>query len=216
MTARAAPSPLLLAGRLIAVVRAASGDHVDAACDALVDEGVRCLEVTTNTDGAMRTVRRLVDTHGDAVAVGVGTVRTVEQVRESVAAGASYVLAPNTSEAVGRAAAEAGIGWYPGAFTPTEIERAWTLGATAVKVFPAGLAGGPQYLREVRGPLDDVLLLPTGGVAIEDIGDYLGAGAVAVGLGGPLLGDAARTGELDALRQRARTALTAASPAGPV
>jgi 2-dehydro-3-deoxyphosphogluconate aldolase/(4S)-4-hydroxy-2-oxoglutarate aldolase len=122
-------------------------------------------------------------------------------------------VAPNLDAEVGTACAEAGLGWFPGAATPTEIQLAWSLGATAVKIFPARSLGGPDYLREVAGPLNDVLMVPTGGVALDAIRDYLSAGAVAVGLGGPLIGDALKTGDTAALAERARRALAMATEA---
>jgi 2-dehydro-3-deoxyphosphogluconate aldolase/(4S)-4-hydroxy-2-oxoglutarate aldolase len=125
-------------------------------------------------------------------------------------AGASFVVAPNTDVEVGRRAEQRGLGWFPGALTPTEIALAWDLGATAVKVFPAGSAGGPRYLREVRAPLDDVLLVPTGGVTVEDVPAYLQAGAVAVGMGSPLIGRALEDDhDLGRLGERASAALSA-------
>jgi len=111
-------------------------------------------------------------------------------------------------EEVARATGARGAPCYPGAFTPTEVVAAWRLGAPAVKLFPAA-TGGPRHLRDLRGPLPDIPLVPTGGVALEQIADYVAAGAVAVGLGGPLIGDALRGGSTAALRERARAALDA-------
>lgn len=200
---------------VVAILRGGRGERLDAVCDALLAAGVRCLEITTNTPRGFDAVRRLSGVPGGAE-VGVGTVRTSEQVERAAEAGASFVVAPGTDATVGRRAAELGLAWYPGALSPTEIERAWQLGATAVKVFPAASAGGPGYLREVRAPLDDIPLLPTGGVRIEDIADYLAAGAVAVGLGGRLIGDALVSDDADlaALRARAERALARAGTAG--
>lgn len=195
---------------LVAILRGRSGTHLDAVCDTLLEAGVRCLEVTLNTPQALTVVRRLADEARPGVEIGVGTVRRAEEVDAAADAGATFVVAPTTSPAVGERAAARGLGWYPGALTPTEIATAWNLGATAVKVFPAGSAGGPRYLKEVRAPLDDVLLIPTGGVAVDDVPGYLRAGAVAVGMGGPLIG-AALDGDddLGALARRARAALGA-------
>jgi 2-dehydro-3-deoxyphosphogluconate aldolase / (4S)-4-hydroxy-2-oxoglutarate aldolase len=207
---RLAPGPVLTSSGLVAILRSPVGERLRAACDILLEAGVGCLEVTLNTPGALAEVRRLSGQGRPGVEVGVGTVRRADEVDAAAEAGATFVVAPNTDEAVGRRAADLGLAWYPGAFTPTEIARAWDLGATAVKVFPAGLAGGPRYLSEVRAPLDDVLLVPTGGVTVEDVPGYLRAGAVAVGMGGPLVGralldDAALAG----LSDRARVALDA-------
>lgn len=215
MTAvRLQPGAVLRETGLVAILRSRSGDRLDAVCDVLLDAGVRCLEVTMNTPGALAVVRRLVGEARPGVELGLGTVRRVDEVEAAADAGATFVVAPNTDAAVGRRAADLGLGWFPGALTPTEIAAAWDLGATAVKVFPAGVAGGPRYLREVRAPLDDVLLVPTGGVAVEDVPGYLGAGAVAVGMGGPLIGRALDEDEdLARLAERSRAALDAVARA---
>ena len=210
MNARRQPGPVLRETGLVAILRGRSGDRLATACQVLLDVGVRCLEVTMNTPGALDVVRALVREGRPDVEVGVGTVRRPEEVDAAAEAGASFVVAPTTEEAVGARAAERGLGWFPGAFTPTEIARAWDRGATAVKVFPAGSAGGPRYLREVRAPLDDILLVPTGGVGVDDVPGYLQAGAVAVGMGGPLLGRALEEdADLAGLSDRARAALAA-------
>jgi len=211
---RLQPGPVLRETGLVAILRSRSGDRLDAVCDALLDAGVRCLEVTMNTPGALTVVRRLVGEARPGIELGLGTVRRVEEVEAAADAGATFVVAPNTDAAVGRRAADLGLGWFPGALTPTEIAAAWDLGATAVKVFPAGVAGGPRYLREVRAPLDDVLLVPTGGVAVDDVPGYLTAGAVAVGMGGPLIGRALDEDEnLARLAERAGAALDAVARA---
>jgi 2-dehydro-3-deoxyphosphogluconate aldolase / (4S)-4-hydroxy-2-oxoglutarate aldolase len=215
MTAgRLAPGPVLRGTGLVAILRGRSGERLAAACDALLGAGVRCLEVTMNTPGALAVVSRLAGDARESVEVGVGTVRRAEDVDAAADAGATFVVAPNTDAAVGARAAQRGLGWYPGAFTPTEIAAAWDLGATAVKVFPAGSAGGPRYLREVRAPLDDIPLVPTGGVSVDDVPGYLQAGALAVGMGGPLLGRALEDDEdLGRLGERARAALAAVARA---
>lgn len=206
MVSRLAPGAGVTGGRIVAIVRDPVGSHLLEACQTLHRAGVRAIEVTTNTPGAFQAVAALA---GDGVEVGVGTVRTVAHVHAAAAAGASFIVAPSVSSEVGAAAIAAGLRWYPGAVTPTEIETAWRLGASAVKVFPVGTLGGPRYVRELRAPLDDIPLIPTGGVRIEDIGEYLAAGAIAVGMGSPLLGDAVASGEMTALFDRARQAVAA-------
>lgn len=207
MVSRLQPGRGVRSTRIVAIVRDRTGTHLRAACDTLLDAGVSVLEVTTNTPGAVRVVADLVA--AGATEVGMGTVRTVDHVRMAADAGASFVVTPTVSLPVGAAAAAAGLRWYPGAATPTEIETAWTAGATAVKVFPAGVLGGVRFIREVRAPLDDVPLIPTGGVRVDEIADYLAAGALAVGMGSPLLGDAVASGDLPGLRARAEAALAA-------
>ena len=147
---------------------------------------------------------------GDAV-LGVGTVRSAADAEAAVAAGAAYLVAPDLQPEMVAFAVERGVPVVPGGLTPTEIAAAWAAGATAVKVFPVSAVGGPAYCKAVRAPLPEVPLVPTGGVGIDDIGAYLAAGAVAVGIGSPLLGDAGDPGgDLGGLGERARRAVAAA------
>ncbi len=194
-------------GRVIAIVRDSEGRRLREICESLIESGIRAIEVTTNTPGAFAVVGELAR-HGKAQ-VGMGTVRTLDHVRRAADAGASFVVTPALSLPVGRAALDIGLQWYPGGVTPTELETAWNAGATAVKVFPVATFGGPRYISEIRAPLDDIPLIPTGGVQIEDIGDYLQRGSYAVGMGSPLLGRVFADGDLVALRTRAQAVLTA-------
>jgi len=188
--------------KLLAILRGGDGHHLETVAVALVDSGIRCLEVTTNTPGCERVLPALRDRYGSDVHVGVGTVRSVEHVGLAARLGAEFIVTPTTSLEVGQAARESGLDWYPGAMTPTEVETAWQAGATAVKVFPAEQAGGPEFVRALLAPLDDVSVIPTGGVALENAGDYIRAGAAAVGVGSPLIGDSLHTGDIDAVSRR--------------
>jgi predicted metal-dependent phosphotriesterase family hydrolase len=129
------------------------------------------------------------------ITLGAGTVLEPETAHAAIDAGASYLVSPTVGLDVIERARRRGVAALPGAFTPTEILRAWRAGADAVKLFPASV-GGPAYLRAVKAPLAEVPLVPTGGVGLEEIGRYLYAGALAVGLGGPLVGDAGEGGDL--------------------
>jgi 2-dehydro-3-deoxyphosphogluconate aldolase/(4S)-4-hydroxy-2-oxoglutarate aldolase len=194
------PDPL--GGGLIAIVRGRAAEHLDAALDVLVDAGLRSLEITLNTPGALDALRRARARFGADIALGAGTVRGVDAARAAVDAGARYLVSPHTDLAIGQVAQAAGVAWLPGALTPTEIVAAWTAGADAVKLFPARL-GGPRYLKDLREPLDDIPIVPTGGITAQSIVDWFAAGAAAVGAGGPLMGDALSTGDLAGLRERA-------------
>jgi 2-dehydro-3-deoxyphosphogluconate aldolase/(4S)-4-hydroxy-2-oxoglutarate aldolase len=206
-------SAVLREVRVVAIVRGRSGEHLLAVCDALIRSGVRCLEITTNTPGWAAGITTLRERYGEEVDLGSGTVLTTDHVAQTADAGGAFIVSPSLDLRVGEAAAAAGLAWYPGTFTPTEMVTAWNAGATAVKVFPVASAGGPEYIRQVRAPLDDVLMIPTGGVSAADIPGYLRAGAVAVGVGSPLIGDALATGDLDGLGVRAAAILTAAREA---
>lgn len=206
VTTRQTPSRALSETGVVPILRGGSGAHLRQVIDTLVEGGIRCLEITTNTPGAFEAVAAARDRYGEDVDLGVGTVRDVDAVRAARRAGADFLVSPHTDPAIAGEAAELGLAWYPGAFTPTEVLTAWELGATAVKIFPASVAG-PRYLRELRGPIDDVPMLPTGGVSIESVPEYLAAGAFAVGMGGPLVGDALAGGDLGELAARTRRVL---------
>lgn len=200
-------------GRLVAIVRVPELTRASAVAmtEVLVEEGVRALEFTLTSAGALDAVEAAVGVAGDRAAVGAGTVLYEDQVRAAAEAGAQFVVSPHVSPAVIVACQARGLLALPGAFTATEVQRAVDSGARMVKLFPAQPAGIP-YLQALRGPLDQVAFVPTGGVGINDIGPFLSAGAVAVALGSSLVQS---TGDLDGLRTRARTAVAAArGPAG--
>ena len=204
----------LAAVPVVAILRAADAGRFLQVGRVLYEAGVRAVEVTLTSAGALEAFGRLrEELPGDAL-LGVGTVRSVADAEAAVGAGAAYLVAPDFRPEVVAWAVERGVPAVPGALTPTEIAAAWAAGATAVKLFPVSAAGGPAYLTAVRAPLPEVPLVPTGGVGLGDIGAYLAAGAAAVGIGGPLLGDAGDPGgDLDALAGRARRAVAAAGGA---
>jgi 2-dehydro-3-deoxyphosphogluconate aldolase/(4S)-4-hydroxy-2-oxoglutarate aldolase len=194
---------------VVAILRAETAARAEAVVEVLLQNGIRSLELTLTTTGALEVVERLAARLPSGTDLGVGTVLTAEDVDRAVDAGARFVVSPSVVPEVIDAARRHGIASYPGAFTPTEIHAAWTAGASAVKLFPGG-ALGPDYLKAVRAPLPDIPLVPTGGIAVEAVGGWLDAGAAAVGLGSPLIGDAmAPDGDLDGLAQRARAVCAA-------
>jgi 2-dehydro-3-deoxyphosphogluconate aldolase/(4S)-4-hydroxy-2-oxoglutarate aldolase len=200
-----------LAGGVVAILRGRRAEHLDAVLDVLVEAGIRSLEVTLNTPGALDAIRRAGTRFGREVTVGAGTVRTVAEAEAAVAAGAVYLVSPHTDPALGARIRDLGAEYLPGALTPTEIVAAWAGGAAAVKLFPARV-GGPRYLRDIREPLPDIPIVPTGGVSADNAADWFAAGAVAVGAGGWLIGDTLDGGDLAALADRA-AALRKAVPA---
>ncbi|MFG2135159.1 bifunctional 4-hydroxy-2-oxoglutarate aldolase/2-dehydro-3-deoxy-phosphogluconate aldolase [Streptomyces sp. NPDC048751] len=214
MTDRPAMTPQLTRTRVMAILRSADASGLPAVARALVAGGVTCLEITLTTEGALDALAAVRAELGPEVAVGAGTVVTTAEARDALAAGAEFLVAPVVDTDVVRAAARSGIPCYPGAWTPTEVSTAWRAGAAAVKLFPAS-TGGPAHLRQLLAPLPDVPLVAVGGVDIARARDYVDAGAVAVGIGSPLLGgvDQDPTREsLDALTGRARTVLQAVRP----
>lgn len=180
---RSAVPEAIRAGRVIAIGRNLEPATVLSIGQALIDGGVRAFEVTLNSRGAIGAIARLVERFGpEELLIGAGTVLDLEQAGEAVDAGAQFLVMPNTDLDLVRWAAERQIPAFPGAFTPTEILGAWRAGAAAVKLFPAS-AVGPSFVRELRGPLPEIPLVPTGGVTIENATAFIAAGALAVGMG---------------------------------
>jgi 2-dehydro-3-deoxyphosphogluconate aldolase/(4S)-4-hydroxy-2-oxoglutarate aldolase len=176
---------ILEQGPVLAIVRYRSGGNVWAALEVLADAGIDLLEVTVDTPGAFDAVRTAADA---GRTIGVGTVTTRDQVRASRDAGASFIVSPACLPDVIETALDVGVEPIPGTLSPTELVTALRAGATAVKVFPAAPAGGPSYIRALRGPFPDVPMLPTGGIEPQDVPAYLDAGATCVGLGSILVG----------------------------
>ena len=154
--------------------------------DALLASPVLVMEVTLNTTGALEGIALLRERFGDNMLVGAGTVRTVQQFRDAVAAGAQFTVSPNLDLATVEAALAADILHLPGVFTPTEAQQAFVAGCKMVKLFPSEVVG-PKYLKAIRAPLDDIKFIPTGGITPDNVGDYIRAGAAAVGLGSALI-----------------------------
>jgi 2-dehydro-3-deoxyphosphogluconate aldolase / (4S)-4-hydroxy-2-oxoglutarate aldolase len=193
--------------RLLAIVRGTDAGACVRTALTLVDEGVTLLEVSLTSADAGDVLRRVVAEAGGRAVVGAGTVLSGDDAHRARDAGAAFVVTPALGEGV-TAAAGLGMPVLAGAMTPTEVLAAVNAGAAAVKLFPAGSLG-PGYVTALRGPFPGVPLVPVGGVGRREAGTYLRAGAVAVGAGGPLTGDAPDGGDLAALRTRARDFLAA-------
>jgi 2-dehydro-3-deoxyphosphogluconate aldolase/(4S)-4-hydroxy-2-oxoglutarate aldolase len=200
--------------RLMAIVRGSDPGAALASLNVLVEEGIDLIEVSLTTVDALSVIRRAAASAAGADGLGAGTVLTVAQARAAIEAGASYLVTPGLS-AGAREGIRLGVPVLIGVLTPSEVVAAVDLGATAVKLFPAEF-GGPPYLRALRAPFPDVPFVPVGGVTADLVPAYLAAGAAAVGVGSPLIGDAADGGDLLALRERARAIRAAAErPATP-
>lgn len=193
----------LAGNRVIAVLRADDAAQYLPVLEALVAGGVGALELTLTTPGTIAELPRIVHTLGDRAAVGVGTVLTRADAIAVLDAGARFVVSPNTDGDVVSAVAERGGVIIPGAMTPTEVHAAVAAGAAAVKLFPAQVLG-PGYLKHLRGPFPNLAVVPSGGVDLAAAVEWTKAGAVAVSVGGPLLGDSFGSGNLSALTDRAR------------
>lgn len=199
--------------RAIAVIRTATAEQALDTAHAVIEAGLELVEITYGVPNAARVIAQLVTERAD-LSFGAGTVLTAEQVDESVNAGAQFLVSPCSLPEMIAVARERDVVCIPGAFTPTEVYIAYSLGADFVKLFPA-VANGPEYLRAMRGPLPEIPIIPTSGVNIENVADWFRAGAVAVGAVGSVLDpELIRRGEWDALTERAREFLGAVQGAG--
>ncbi|HOJ32125.1 MAG TPA: bifunctional 4-hydroxy-2-oxoglutarate aldolase/2-dehydro-3-deoxy-phosphogluconate aldolase [Candidatus Hydrogenedentes bacterium] len=173
---------------IIAVVRADSGgDDLVRIVEAVAEGGVHCIEVTMTTPGALGCIETAAKKlQGADVLLGVGTVLDAESCRLAILAGAEYVVTPTLKPSVIEMARRYGKPVCCGAYTPTEILTAWEHGSDLVKVFPASV-GGPEYIKAIKGPLPQIPLVPTGGVELNNIADFIKAGAAALGVGGNLV-----------------------------
>jgi 2-dehydro-3-deoxyphosphogluconate aldolase/(4S)-4-hydroxy-2-oxoglutarate aldolase len=200
---------------VIAIIRLPQADQTVRAGQELAGAGLTAIEVTLTTPGALAAVARLRADLGGSCAVGVGSVRSPADVIAAAEAGAQYLVTPVTRADVLAEAVRLGLQVLAGALTPTEIDAAWSLGAAAVKVFPAS-AFGPGYIREVRAPMPEIPLVPTGGVTPELVGPYAAAGAVAVAVGSALVSAAlVEAQDWPELRRRADAFRAAADAAWP-
>ena len=171
---------------IIGVIRAQSSAHLISVATAIKEGGVDVIEVTMTTPDALEVIHSTSRQFGDAVLIGVGSVLDAETARAAILAGAEYVVCPVFNPEVIAMAHRYSKPVMPGCLTPTEIINAWSAGADMVKVFPA-TALGPQYFKDVLGPLPHVKLVPTGGVDLDNAGDFIKAGAAALGVGGNLV-----------------------------
>jgi 2-dehydro-3-deoxyphosphogluconate aldolase / (4S)-4-hydroxy-2-oxoglutarate aldolase len=189
---------------IVAVIRLRDPGKLRAVVDAIVAGGVRALEVTMTVPGAVELIRGLAPTLPDGFLLGAGTVIDAATARAVIDAGAQFVISPVFRREVIAACHERGVPVAPGCFTPTEILDAHDAGADIVKVFPATTLG-PQYIKDVRAPLPQLKLMPTGGVSPDNAGDWIRAGAVAVAAGSSLLdAKAIESGRFDVITANAR------------
>jgi 2-dehydro-3-deoxyphosphogluconate aldolase/(4S)-4-hydroxy-2-oxoglutarate aldolase len=203
----------LLCAKAVAVIRMKDGAKLAAVAGALRRGGVTAIEVTMTVPGAVEIIREMARTKTPGTLVGAGTVLDAGTATDVIAAGADFVVSPITDMEMIRACREAGALVAPGAFTPTEIVAAWRAGADIVKVFPA-TSLGPRFFRDLRGPLPHVRLMPTGGVTLENAGEFIAAGAAVVGIGTALVDaravEAGDWGEIEARARRLVAALAGA------
>lgn len=190
------------AARLIVVIRGEHAAQYAPVLETLAGSGIRSVELTLSTPGTLEELSALREQFGGTMDIGVGTVTEPADLRTAAERGAHYIVTPLTRPDLLEAANDAGIPIVPGGLTPSELHAGWAAGAAAVKVFPASVVG-PGYVKDLRGPFPDIRVIPSGGVDLEAAAAWLQAGAEAVSVGGPLVGDALTGGSLEALAERA-------------
>src|SRR6185503_2660217 len=175
----------ILSNKIIAIIRGADPADVLKIAEALCEGGVRCLEITLNSTDALQLIESLATKMNGSITVGAGTVLNAKAVHDAVSAGAKFIISPMLDVEVIHKTKDLGAVSIPGAYTPTEIFSAFSNGGDLIKVFPS--SGGPSFIREVLAPFPYILLMPTGGINLTNIGDFKNAGAVAFGMGKSLV-----------------------------
>ena len=192
---------------VVAVIRLQDPSRLRAVIDALSAGGVRALEVTMTVPGAIELIAEIAPTLPAEFLIGAGTVLDADTARRAIDAGAQFIVGPVFRPAVIAEVHRMGRPVMPGCFSPTEIQDAWDAGADIVKVFPA-TSLGPAFIRDLRGPLPQVKLMPTGGVSIENADEWIRAGAVAVGVGSALVdAKAVAAGDYASITEKAKRVL---------
>jgi len=175
----------ILQHKIVAIIRGANPNDVLRITKALYDGGIRVVEITFNSPDALKVVKDLSAKMGKEMLIGMGTVLDTATTKKAIKAGARFIISPSLNSEVIRVTRKNGAVSIPGAFTPTEIITAYEHGADIIKVFPASLGAG--YIKDIRGPFPHIPLMPTGGISIDNVGEYFKAGAAAVGIGSALV-----------------------------
>lgn len=170
---------------VIGIVRGLTFDEIMKILPVYISAGLTTIEITMNTASAKEIIRYAVDNYAGKLNIGAGTVCNEKDLKEAIQAGAQFIVTPILNSKVINECVKTGVPIFPGAFTPTEIYQAWEQGASMVKVYPA-TSLGPDYIKDVKAPLNQIKLLPTGGVALENMSAFMKAGADGLGIGGQL------------------------------
>ncbi len=170
---------------VLGIIRGVDENSLHGLLEAVYLGGLRFLEITLNTPSAVLLIKKAIELFPD-FCIGAGTVLSLESAQQAADVGAQFIVAPNLNEQVAEFCRKHNLAYFPGALTPTEIEKAWSSGATMVKVFPASQMG-PDYFKLIKGPFDKIKLMAVGGIGRNNIPDYFSAGASAVAVGGSIL-----------------------------
>ena len=198
---------LLQQTRAIAVIRTAKIEQGRQMALAVAAGGIQLIEITWNSDRPTELIQQL-RLELPNCTIGTGTLLTLNQLKEAIAAGAQFVFTPHVDPVMIQTALAHSIPIIPGALSPTEIVSAWQAGASCVKVFPVSSVGGASYIKSLQGPLGSIPLIPTGGVTLENAEEFIAAGAIAVGLSGQLFPQQlVELGDWEAIAQIAKNLL---------
>ncbi|WP_134701825.1 bifunctional 4-hydroxy-2-oxoglutarate aldolase/2-dehydro-3-deoxy-phosphogluconate aldolase [Ammoniphilus sp. YIM 78166] len=190
--------------RIVMILRDVPDSHLHAVTEALYQGGIRLLEITMNTPGASQQISSLSKQYEGKLLIGAGTVLDLEIARVAYEAGASYFVTPNVDEEVLAYAKERDLDVLPGVMTPSEIVRAYRSGAEMVKLFPMKSLG-LEYFKELQGPLRHIPMIAVGGVTLDNVSDFLAAGAIGIGIGGSIIDkEAIARGEYHVLTEKAK------------
>lgn len=169
---------------VLGIIRGIEEESLPGLLHAAYSGGLRFLEITLNTPGALLLIKKAVELF-PSICIGAGTALSAEATQQAINSGAQFIVSPNLNTHVADVCLKNNRAYFPGALTPTEVENAWSFGATMVKVFPASQMG-PDYIRLLKGPFDQVKLMAVGGISPKNISDYFSAGASAVAMGGSI------------------------------
>lgn len=195
---------------LIPIVRAPSSKDAALAADAIIRGGLGIAEITMTVPHALAVMEQMAAKYGGDVLLGAGTILDAETCRAAILAGAEFIVTPSLDIRVIEMARRYSKPCFPGALTPTEVVTAWQAGADMVKIFPCGPVGGPQYIKALKGPLPQIEMVPTGGVSLENAGQFIKAGGTAVAVGSELVDlKALRDGKVEAVTEKAKQFLEA-------
>ena len=199
---------------IVPVVRTESEEGAIRSIEAIYRGGIRAAEITMTVPGALRALEKVADKFGDQIVLGAGTVLDPETARACMLAGAEFLVSPSLNLATIEMAKRYSKVITPGALTPTEVLAAWQAGGDIIKIFPCSAVGGAKYIKALRAPFPQIEMIPTGGVSLETVGDFLKAGACAVAVGAELIDSAnIREGQFGVFEERAKRFLVAIAKA---
>ena len=205
MTTREQTLDSILETGIVPIVRCESGEMAAQAARAIIRGGVKALEVTMTVPGALRVLESLADEFGDELTLGAGTVLDPETARTCMLAGAEFMVTPGLNTKTIEMCKRYSKVIIPGVLTPTEVMTAWDAGANLVKIFPVDNMGGPKYIKALKAPLPQVMMVPTGGVSLDNVADHFAAGASAVAVGSSMMNTKAMTeGRFEVIEQASR------------